>query len=241
MTLVTDVLDRIARQVSVEVPSDWLTASGTEYAEIRDDFLLETVEDISDRSDLPSPIGKTFTLTGTGAETYALPADFRRLQRDRLAVYESTTAERALTPITDDGMYTHIKETGLSGAERFFRITGYDGNWSISFHRAPATGNEIKIHYVSTNWKANAAGTEGDEFTALTDVLLLPRRVVEVGTVYRWRERKGLPFESKQAEYEVLLARLSNDSRNRRVINFGEAHSNRHPWDVPVPSEIPSS
>ena len=138
MTLVTDALDRIARQVSIDQPASWLTATDDEHVEIRDDFLLETVDNILERLDLPSPIGKQTTITGDGSETYSLPSDFKRLQRDVAAVYETTTVRRICTPITDDGSWTYLKEVGSAGATRYYRLSGYDGNWSISFFRNPS-------------------------------------------------------------------------------------------------------
>lgn len=240
MTLIVDVLSRIARQVSIDQPTSWVSASDLEHVEIRDDFFLETVEDITDRCDLPSPIGKTYTLTGDGSEVYALPEDFKRLQRDRLAVYETTTVRRRMVPVTDDGFWTHLKEIGSTGAERFFRITGYKGNFDIAIYREPAASIEVKIHYVSTNWMVNGS-TYGDAFTDPEDVLLLPRRVVEAGAVMRWRERKGLDASGKRAEYEALISRLSNDSRNRRTVYFGEPYTERRPWNIPVPDQIPES
>lgn len=241
MTLVTDILARVARQVSVSEPDNWLTATATEHLEIRDDFLLETVDDVLDRCDLPEPIGATYTLTGTGAETYALPSQFKRLQRDPLAVYETTTVRRALTPATDDGFWTHLKEIGSTGAERFYRLTGYEGNWSISIYREPETTIEVKIHYVTRYWMVNAAGAYGWQFTATDDRVLLPRRVLEAGTVMRWRDRRGLPMDGKDREYETLIARMSNDRRNRRTVYFGEPYERARPWDVPVPDQIPTS
>ena len=88
MTLIVDALDRVAREVSLTSPSSWVSTTADEYLEIRDDFLLETVEDISDRVDLPSPVSAQTTITGTGVETYSLPSTFKRMQRDDLAVYQ---------------------------------------------------------------------------------------------------------------------------------------------------------
>ena len=84
MATVVDVLDRIARHCSISKPSSWLTATADEYLEIRDDFLRECVDDLLDRVDWPQPVGAQITINGTGAATYALPADFRRLQRNRI-------------------------------------------------------------------------------------------------------------------------------------------------------------
>ena len=234
MTLITEALDRAARQVSLTAPGSWITASEQKYAEIRDDFLLETADDILERIDLPSPVGAQVTIAGTGVATYALPGDFKRLQRDQMAVYDASL-NRPVRPVTTDGEWTYQKDIGLSGVEKYYRIAGYEGNYTISFQDAP-TGT-ITVSYVTVNWKATAAGSAGNAFTRPDDILILPRRAVESGIVWRWRERKGLPYQDKYMEYESLLARLSNDARGRRVINFGTAHPVR--WQDQVPAVIP--
>ena len=68
----------------------------------------------------------------------------------------------------------------------------------------------------------------------------MPRTVVESGTVWRYRERRGLPYLDKYNEYEAKMARLSNDTRARRVVSFGETDNNVR-WQDLVPAFIPSS
>lgn len=238
MTLIIDVLSRAARQCSVTAPTSWLSATEDEHVELRDDFLLETVDDILDRVDLPSPISAKYDLTGDGSETYTLPTQFKRLQRDQFAVYDSSL-DRPCVPMTEDGTYTALKDLGNAGITRFYKLTGYEGNWSISFYDEPSASVTINVHYVTRYWKADGGGTVGHDFTDNGDVLLLPRRVVEAGIVWRFRERKGLEFEPKRMEYEALIARLSNDTRGRRVMNFGDQKLVR--WQDQIPSFIPSS
>lgn len=237
MTLVTDALSRAARQVSVTAPSSWITATADEHVEIRDDFLLETVDDILERVDLPSPIGATYSITGDGSETYSLPSQFKRLTRDHLAVYD-TFLNQSVIPVTTDGDWTYLTDLGISGAARYYRLSGYAGNWSISFQDEPTSAVTVKVSYVSTYWITNG-GTSKAAFTDPDDALLLPRRIVEAGIVWRWRERKGLDFTNKYNEYEVMLSRLSNDTRVRKVINFGNRPAIR--WQDQIPSIIPTS
>lgn len=236
MTTIVTALNRIARQCSVKAPSSWVTATRDDHVEIRDDFLLEAVDDIIDRVDLPSPIGAQTTITGTGVETYTLPANFKRLHRSELAVYD-VQLDRACVPVHTDGEYTYIKDQGTAGTIRYYKLTGYEGNWSISFYDEPST--DITISYSTVNWMATAGGTAGDMLTDETDVLLLPRRIVEAGTVWRFRERRGLPYLDKYNECEALLARLINDRRGMRRINMGDNAPVR--WQNLVPASIPSS
>ncbi len=239
MSTVVDTLKRAARQCSVSQPSSWVLATDDTSLEVKD-FLDETVGDILDRIDPPSPIGVQTTLTTTGAETYSLPSDFRRLQRDASAVFETTNQRRPLIPVSNDGEWTHLKEIGSTGAERYFRVDGYDGNHTISIFENPSASTGIVVSYVTNNWLATSAGVVGSTLANEDDVLLLPRRLVEAGIVWRFRERKGLPAADRHADYEAQLARLSNDSRTRRKIGFGVTAA-RAPWDVPVPDFIPAS
>lgn len=201
MTLITDILDRAARQASVPAPSNWATSTEQAIAEMRD-FLSETAEDILDRADLSGPHATTTTVAGTGDSTYALPATFRRLVRDMRAVIEPGQSGRPSMPLADDGEWQRLSALGGTTAARYHRLTGTPGAWSIEVLPALATGASLTLAYISTDWIVGG----GSAFTATTQSTTLPRRLVECGVVWRARERKGMPFDAKLAEYEALLA-----------------------------------
>jgi hypothetical protein len=244
MTLIVDALARIARECSVDEPSSWITATDSDQVALRDDFLSQAVDEILDRVDLPAPIAASQTITFDTDETalgYSLPGAFKRLQRDPLAVYETTPNRRACLPVSDDGKMTHIQQIGATGVNRFYQTAGYESNFGISFYADLVDGDRITVHYITDYWMATAAGTVGSAFTDATDVLILPRKVVEAGTIYRFRRRNGLPYDDIRAEFEFELSRLSNDSRVRRAIHFGEPEARYAPWDIPVPDYIPEA
>jgi hypothetical protein len=236
MTLITAILDRAARQCSITVPTSWLTASNTTAKEIMD-FLDQTISDIQDRLDLTGPISKQAEIVGTGAETYPLPADMVRLHRSEFAVYERMRTWRACVPVVTDGEWEYLKELGTTGAYRFYRVTGYEGAFQISFQRPLDTGVTVLASYVSENWLVNA-GIYKDEISDAADQSLLPRRLVEAGIVWRFRQRKGLEYGDIRLDYETQMARYINDSRTIRRVAFG-AVPTRGPFDIPVPDYIP--
>lgn len=236
MTTVVTALNRIARQVSVSTPSSWVTATADEHVEIRDDFLKETVADIAARVDLPYPMSDTRTYAGSGDTTYSLPDHFVRLQSGDLAVYD-VAQQRGCVQIGSIGEWTDIATRGVTGSVKYFRITGYHQEFSIEF--LEALTSEVVVSYVSEVWKVSSAGVNGFTFSDEDDVLLMPREVVEAGVVWRWRERKGLPFDAKYAEYEALIAKLSNRSRGMRAVNMGERKTAR--WQDMIPAYIPAS
>ena len=252
MTTVVEILDRAARQCSVASPESWITATDPTALEFKD-FLDETREDIQSRCDWIGPISKMVTIDSTTwdddtlwddledwLEMYALPADFLRLHRDPYAVYERAQNRRPCIPVTRDGDWEYIKDLGIVGAYRLYRLQGYDGNWTVSFNRPIEEGGVIVVNYVSKFWLINS-GTTKEDFTAAEDVCLLPRRLIEAGIVWRFRRRKALPYQDVLAEYEILMARTATDNRMRQTINFGGGRSPRSPWDIPIPDVIPST
>lgn len=238
MTLVTEILDRAARQCSIAAPSSWLTASSVTMLEIKD-FLDQTISDIQDRMELVGPLSKQLEIVGTGAENYALPSDMIRLQRSEYAVYERQRTRRACIPVSTDGEWEYLKELGTAGAYRFYRLFGYQGAWQVGFQRPLEAGVAAVVSYVSSAWIVNGA-TQKAELTDPSDASMLPRRLLETGIVMRFRQRKGLDYGDALRDYEMQMARFQNDSRTIRKVDFG-AVPVRGPFDIPVPDVIPSA
>ena len=242
-TLVTDALDRVARQCSIKAPSAWTGATRDDHKEIRDDFLIETVEDLLDRVDWPTPIGLSDEHTVSAAEetagVFTLETDFRRLNRDEFAVYD-TTQDRPILPISSAGEYTNIEQLNIGGPQKYYRLGQYSTTTSWRLEVEPMSENDtIKYHYQTNLWCRASDNTLKSTFTEETDVLVFPRRLVEAGCVWRFRERRGMDFTAKRQEYELLLLRVANDMKVARRINFGGGDAVR--WTEIIPSFIPAS
>lgn len=241
MATIKEAMDRAARECSVTPPSSWITSTALTTAELKD-FLAETVEELQDRVDWANPIAKDTTIPGTGVEEYDLPSDFVRLTRDDLAVYETTGTRRPCFPVATNGAWTNIKTVNSTGGDRFYRQLGDTENgFSLGFWPKPASTDSITVSYVSENWMQASGGTAGTMWTDETDVLLLPRRLIELGVTFRFRRRKGMPYAEILGEYEMRLARAANDSRQIKVVNMTGTRDMRWPFDIPVPDRIPSS
>lgn len=239
MATVAEVMDDVAGDCSVSPPPSWISATSLSYVELKR-FLRQTVDELLDRVDWPDPIATDTVITGTGDETYALPSDFKRLTRDPLTVYETTTTRRRGIPVPTNGAWTHLKDLGSAGGDRYFRLSGDEASgFDISFWDNPTSGVSITVSYISKNW-LSLAGTAGSTWTDVAATLLLPRDLVEMGTVWRFRRKKGLPYADRMNEYEAKLARRANDARVIRSVNMtgGQRLS---PFQVPVPDFIPPS
>lgn len=239
MATVKDTLDRAARRCSITPPSNWVTSTTSTAYEFKD-LLQETVEEMLDRVDWPDPITKDVAVTYSGSPPESLPTDFLRMTRDENAVFETTSTRRQVIPVRTNGEWTYLEDIGTAAGNRYYRVQGDEGaGFTIEFYRALASGDSITVSYVSRNW-LRISSTEGESWTDVSAVLLLPPDIVRLGVVWRFRQRKGLPYSDILAEYEARLARAANDRRGIRSINMGDVEP-RSPFDIPVPDYIPSS
>ena len=247
MATVKSVLDAAALECSIEAPDGWLIATGATHREFIK-FLNDTIEEVRKRRDWEEPIGADAVITGPGTvvddhSQHDLPSNWYRINRDSLAVYERTTTRRRGLPITTSGKWTALKSVGTAGAYRYFRITGYAGNYRIIFFRPLGSNDSITIAYLTDYWVAQSNGTLSNTWqNEDTDILLFDPRMIELGVEWRWLKKKGLPYDDYLAEYEAYLVREANDNRLHRKVVFGESGDEfRAPWDVPVPDFIPPS
>lgn len=241
MATVAEVMDDVALECAIAVPNSWIAAITRRTYQEMHSILRITVEELLDRVDWPDPVTKDVTITGTGVEQYDLPDDFKRLTFDRGAVYETTMNRRPCIPVTTNAQWTYLDQHGSAMGERFYRTGGNDADgFTIDFYRPLETDSEVIASYVSKNWLTHE-GTQGFAWNSVEDTLLLPSELIRMGCVWRFKRRKGLPYESIMGEYEGKLARLANESRGKRKICFGPSSEPRNPFDIPVPDYIPSS
>lgn len=240
MTTIAEAMDRAARRCSITPPASWTGATALSLVEMREDFLLETVDELLDRVDWPSPIGKVQTITGDGSTEFDLNSDFKRMKRSR-EVYESSNTRRFGIPVHDEGTWQYLTDIGTAAAYRYFRTAGYDGAFTIEFYPATSSGDSIQVAYVSELWMATSAGVVGSAWTNDTDLLLLPRRLIELGVEHRFKQRKGMDYAPALAEYELRLGRAINDANLIRRVDGSGQMQTYHPSQIPVPDFIPPS
>jgi hypothetical protein len=238
MPTVAEIVSKAARACSIKPPASWINSASLNASDFRD-FLSDTVDEILDRLDLPSPVSKDVTITGTGVETYALPADFKRLTRDPYAVYETTTTRRIVSPVKTNGEWSHLKQIGSAGGGRFYRLGGDETEgFTMDFYRPLEAGHSVTVSYVSANWVRGVTANRA-QWLAMEDLLILPPRLVELGMIWRFRKRKRMAYADDLAEYELRMARAINDSRGIKSVDMSGSGAPRHPMRVPVPDFIP--
>ena len=240
MATVKTAMDKAARGCSYTPPADWVSATSFQWMEMKD-MLDSTVDELLDRVDWPAPVGATATFSGNGDASYSIPAGFKRVVRDELAVFETTNNRRPCVPVPSDGAFEYLQLVGSAGVQRYYQITGDEENgFTIEFFPALESGETVKMQYVSKFWLVTG-GNESATWTTVNDTLQLPAKLIELGVIWRFRQRKGLGYQDVYSEYEIRLARAAADYRQRKSLNFGDTSDTVKPMRVPVPDYIPSS
>jgi hypothetical protein len=75
---------------------------------------------------------------------------------------------------------------------------------NIRFYPVPAAGQECYFEYITNQW--TAAG--GTEYQSDTDTSLLDDTTMILGTIWRWKQAKGMTYAEDFAKYERRIAEL---------------------------------
>lgn len=229
---ISALMDNVAGDCSVNPPSVWSTATQLTYTEAKR-FLFQAAGEILQRKDFAAT---TFdaSFAGDGVSgSFDLPADFLRLTRDDGAVLELSPNRRACTPIRTNASWTYLESRGAIGVGRWYRVVGNQ----IEFFQTLPDGGQIVASYVTTQWIMGGSAKSSD-WSSESDTPMLPARLLELGTIWRWRRKKGMAYADQQIEYEMELSRRANDDRGQQVIDMnGPANVGRR-WRV-GPNDIP--
>ena len=78
----------------------------------------------------------------------------------------------------------------------------------------------IAFEYASSYPVVDAGGTAKATVTADTDTFVFPENIVQKGMMFRWKQVKGLPYQSDEAKYYELLNNYIARDKTRKRINL---------------------
>lgn len=88
---------------------------------------------------------------------------------------------------------------------------------------APTTPfSQIAFEYASSWCVTDSAGTPKARMTEDSDLFLFPDRIIRRGLAYRWKQIKGLPYESDESQYYNLLTNYIARDKVKTRINISE-------------------
>jgi hypothetical protein len=223
MTLLS-VAQAVAKKVGISVPDSLASSTTREHVE-----LLETINEMAQRiAEVHNweVLNVQETITGDGTtESHNLPSDY-----DRMLVKSQLWSSSLETPLSQ--IFDRDEWLGLDVQSYDYVINAwikYGGQ--IHIKPALASGVTAKYFYTSNLIVSPNTGSNKTEFTADDDTFRLDERLLKLGTIWQWRENKGLPYAEDMATFETTKSRLINQDKGSRLLRVGRV---RYPRDTEI-------
>lgn len=111
------------------------------------------------------------------------------------------------------------KAMQLNGPFNSFRVI----NDAINFYPNPTAGQACYFEYISKNWINTSAAGVSQVWTNDADTPKLNDQLILLGTIWRWREAKGLDYAEDFAKYERRVLDGMGRDASKPTLNMGGA------------------
>lgn len=85
----------------------------------------------------------------------------------------------------------------------------------------PTAGDTFAFEYISKNWCESAGGTPQDQWEADSDVGILPERLMTLGIVWRYKQKKGLQWLPDYENYDTQVKQAATADSPMPTLSFG--------------------
>lgn len=190
------ILQNVLVEIGLDLPDAQLSSESFEMRQLRT-FMNAAGQDISRRAEW-SRLSVDWTVAG-GLGAVDLPDDFFEMA-EQGAVRVNTSGFHPIRSVVAPEQWEFLSARGST--QPYYHLKG----GQLLFAPAlPADG--ARVRYVSQNWVQGRSTVEQNG-----DTILIPERLVEKGTIWRWKRQKGLPFDDCLAEFEAdLIAEIKAD------------------------------
>lgn len=109
------------------------------------------------------------------------------------------------------------KAMQLNGPFNSFRIIAD----AINFYPNPSAGQSCFFEYISSNWVSTSAAGVSSVWTNDADTPKIDDQLVILGTIWRWKQIKGLDYAEDFAKYERRLADAMGRDAGKPILDMG--------------------
>jgi hypothetical protein len=225
------VIRRVSVLVGLRRPNVVATAPDASHASQMAEFARVEAETLAGRHDwsgITVP-GHRFTTSGAALQYGALPDDFARFTFAG-GIYGPWGRINGPLQKTDWSRitaYPHVAGS-LNGS---FRQTAR----GVEIYPTAPAGQPMRFDYVSKNLYADKDGNPKPEWSADTDVCLIPERLIELGVKWRWLQFKGFDYGEAMKDAEIAFEQLAgSDNGGRGILKAGRARLNAQEYAYPA-------
>lgn len=111
--------------------------------------------------------------------------------------------------------WQQIVASQINGPFNSFRIMGDN----LLFYPIPPQGQICAFEFLSRNWVSTASGTSA-VWTSDADTTKLNDRIMIAGTLWRWRQAKGLDYADAFTAYEKAITDVMGRDAGKPILNM---------------------
>lgn len=226
---VLSAIQRASSEMGIARPVSVFSASDRTSQEVQD-VANEVAQRIANAHDWQA-LKQQQAYTGNGeTEIFPLPPGYGRMPKDQRLW--STRFDAPLVHVESSDEWLGITTRDYAVATGAWHMVGAN----IAFYPALASGETVRLYFLTNKIIEDDAGTGKEAFTADTDVFRLPDRLLRLGIILHWRMKRGFPAAPEP--FGMALAEEIARDGGAAVIRVGRA---RLPAGVRVayPQSIP--
>lgn len=159
---------------------------------------------------------KTFSALAQESQTSMVASDLDRFVNE---TFWNRTRKRPLYGPATPQEWANLKAWTSSPVVDTFTYRG--GNILITPN--PTAGDTLAYEYISNQWCETSGGTDQSAWAADTDVGILSEALMRLGIVWRYKQKKGLPWLTDYDMYDSRVKQGLAQDKPQRTINFGDA------------------
>jgi hypothetical protein len=193
------LIQRVCKRIGISVPNAAYTSSDLQVQQLVELANEEGQEQASRYQWQALQREATFTTAAAELQTSlaAITTGFGWIVND--TIWNRTLRRPVYGP---DSLQDWQQQKAIQIAGPFNRYRIIANN--IRFYPVPAAGQDCYFEYITNQW--TAAG--GTEYQSDTDTSLLDDTTMILGTIWRWKQAKGMTYAEDFAKYERRIAEL---------------------------------
>lgn len=169
--------------------------------------------------------------TVNGTASYALPSGFDALIKD--TVFNRTSRRRMLGDLSP-AQWQETQASLVTMVNPAFRIR----RSLFYISPTPTAAETIAYEYVTKNWCQSASLIGQDAWEADTDTALLDEELFKLGTIWRFKSRKGFDYAEDMQSYEVAVNKAIFKDGARVTIDTANCEVDRVPRAPQTPETL---
>lgn len=217
---VLTLVQQFCRNHALNVPTSVVGSLNTTVTQIYG-LLSELLEEITTESDFTWLTQET-TFTAVAAEDQGLlttlaPAGFERIIEETL--FDRTNRRHLLGPLSPEE-WQALQALDTPSATYYYRVR--EGHFYLYPAPDASALPTIAFEYASSWIVQDSAGTPKEAITADNDIFALPEKILRRGLAAKWKNVKGLPYQSDENKFYELLNNYIARDGTKPTINVGE-------------------